>query len=401
MTVARSRTSSTSVDPTPGGLDLEGYRDVVVRVHRGEPYEGVLASHGLDLVSWAEASSAWVARLTLDPRASARFTLLCRRDLAGAAPARRARGSRWTPPADRTSTARVRSRGCPRCGAHKRTAGVGPWIHCDHCAALFDYDVAWRPDVSAFSPQESWLELMMILDAEPWPEEGAGLERAYADGHGWAHRVQLELFPAAYPARAREARYAAALVDGWLVPSQFAFTFDRHCKQSAAALEKTYQASLHRHAKPRLADVLGLLKATRVLLDAQCAVLHERRLFAAHPDGMDERLHRRASDGAFVAGWLGRLGPRDGDALLAEAGLADEFISLPTCALRPCVCAHCGADVASMEGAASTVCGGCGRCLEAGSTFECRGCSAPVLRSEAEPATSCAYCGMRWEAVGG
>jgi DNA-directed RNA polymerase subunit RPC12/RpoP len=138
-----------------------------------------------------------------------------------------------------------------------------------------------------------------------------------------------------------------------------------------------------------------------VLLDAQCAVLNERGLFAAHPDRMDERLFRRASDGAFVAGWLGRLGSRDGDVLLAEAGLADEFISLPACAFRPGVCAHCGADVASIEGAATTVCGGCGRCLEAERTFECRGCSAPVLRSEAEPATSCAYCGMRWEAVGG
>ena len=368
-------------------VPFEAYQEIVVATQVGEPFGEALKRHGLDYVSWGQVSYGYMDRLAADKKLNARFVLLCQRDVASG----RARG--WKPRRPKAPKApdRVRARRCPRCNAFRASPPSYGWVHCDYCGALFDYDIHTPQPAGALDQGAVWQELLGVLDEVGVPDT----ESAYAEAKAWAYDLHAEVCSHAYPPRAIDRAWRAQLVADWLIPIDLAWRREGRLEGLGARLnQRLYSFD---HDRPALGKVLALFDDAHAYAAAQADVVDREGIWGRHPGVMDRALFMRASDAAFVGGWLGRLKGRDADALVAKAGLSSELVPAPGVALEEVGCGRCKAVLVVAGDANHAVCTSCGAALEITHKTACRNCSAPLLRAPGASGLDCAFCGTHYD----
>jgi len=395
-----TRTQPLETQSTPRGpyvepsLDLEAFIDMWVRLQYGETKAEVAARHGLaGEAGFEQATSEWMAAFEHRPRLQRRYILIVQRAATIREGDLRA-NARRKPKALAT---RVRARRCPWCGAHKRTAHDRPWIHCDCCGALFDYDI------DALTPAQSELEsiargsLQMVLDAEELPSGAEERRRALEEGQRWIHEVLSEVTPWAYPARIADPEYRARYIGDYLVPAERTLRESDEFQKHHAKLVLAGRALTSQ--RPTFAQLEPVLRVQIAHFDLQVKLLEQAQLFAKHPDRMSAELYRRARLSLFTSIWIQEMKPAEGQKLLEATGMKSEWIEPPAVALANAGCGRCASPLVIVASATRVVCESCGCVANAETVFSCRACGGAMIAVEGELPSRCGQCGVHWEAV--
>jgi hypothetical protein len=307
----------------------------------------------------------------------------------------------WAQPLDAPVARRshVRAVACRSCGARKvRPAPAmdpSAHVHCDFCGELTDVD--WRILVEqAGSPRPTaiWRELLArhgaALAAAKVSRDEAGLRATFRAMH---EAMTLEC-PAKYSPRIHDAAYRAQVIE---VEAEMAVVSElddeaQRLTASCADATRALQASLVPGVLRVPAAPFWAMVATLGPLQRHVTrTLDARGLLARHPDRLTPELHARIGTSVMVQSFLPFLDDADAAKLLADTGLAAEYVPVPDVALEARACGGCGATLEVAPGAARVVCDFCGRRVEVGApAIACPTCDARV--SVAIGVSACPYC---------
>jgi DNA-directed RNA polymerase subunit RPC12/RpoP len=298
---------------------------------------------------------------------------------------------------DASTTQRFRRTTCVNCGAAKSRPSATPYIYCDYCGALADYDL----EMAGASPQTKPNASYERLSSEVAPE----LERAIGRGDRDGYRSkQVALFdawvdasPGAIPPRAREPKYRNAYV-AYRADCETAVAFDETSRLYDVAVKEAAHAVVLVEPSP------GCVRAAPASFDALCRVffpyaahvhkmLDDEEIHEKHPDRADREVIKRIAMSTFVQEWLPKLDDALAKKLLDQAGMKSEYIESAPPAGEDASCAHCGNQIKRFAGAKCTLCEACGHRLDVeGERLECSGCGAPLAPGEGMTEVTCPYC---------
>lgn len=371
--------------------DLEALIDLTVRLYRGEDPEKTYARHNLDKAGFDRLRGEWEQAFPHRMRDYMRYGLIAQRasQVTDEEKLRRKKG-----PAMAT---RVRARRCSWCGAHKRTVHSRPWIHCDSCGALFDYDLNARTAAQSNMTDYGRSTLDEFLAKEKKPQDPGERAKYDLEAQRWIHDVLVEVTPWDYPARIGDKAYRDRYLDHWLLPAE------KTLRESAE-----YQASWRNlviadrnlpQGKQPFLVVLRYYDMTQSHLDIQVKLLGDAGLFEKHPDKMTAELYRRSRISVFVEGWVGSMKAEEAEKLIAHSNMRDEFIDPPAVAAANAGCGKCGSMLVIIASATRVVCDDCGAMADAKKIYSCRACGGPLIAEEGKVPDECGSCGVRWETV--
>jgi len=371
--------------------DLEALIDLAVRLYRGEDKVKTYARHGLDEAGFARLWEEWTAAFQHRKRDSVRYGLIAMRasSVTEGEKLRRKKGP--------AMVSRVRARRCSWCGAHKRTVHTRPWIACDACGVLFDYDLRARTPAQAQLTDSGRETLDNYLATEPKPSNRAEREAYDLAAQRWIHDVLIEATPWDYPARIGDRAYRDRYLDEWLLPAE------KTLRESDEYQSRYREMVIADRALPTgnqsFMTVLRYFDMTERYVAVQVKLLGDAGLFERHPDKMTAELYRRSRISVFVEGWVGSMNPAEAEKLIAHAGMHDEFIALPAVATANAGCGKCGSTLVLIQSATRVVCDECGTFADATNVYSCQVCGGPMIAAEGRLPDECAHCGVRWESV--
>ncbi len=293
----------------------------------------------------------------------------------------------------------VRAVACRSCGARKvRPApAIDPsaHVHCDYCGELTD--VNWRILVEqSGAPRATavWRELLSrhasSLAAARSDRDEAGLRAIFRS----MHDTMTTECPSKYSPRIADEAYRRDIV---AIEAEMAVVseLDRETQRLGAECQAATEA-LQASLTPGVLRVPGaafwtMFAALTPMQRHVTNLLDGRGLLAAHPDRLTPELHQRIATSVTVQSFLPFLDDADATRLLAETGLAAEYVPVPEVALEAHACGGCGATLEAAPGARRVVCDYCGRRVEVGRpAIACPNCAAEVAL--ADGANACPYC---------
>lgn len=307
----------------------------------------------------------------------------------------------WDQPLDAPIARRshVRSVTCRSCGARKiRPApAIDPsaHVHCDYCGELTDID--WRILVEqSGAPRATavWRELLArhasSLEAARSDGDEAGLRAIFRGMHD---AMTIEC-PAKYSPRIADEAYRREIV---AIEAEMTVVSELDPEtQRLGAICQAANEALQASLTPGVLRVPGapfwaMFDALTPMQRHVTGLLDARGLLASHPDRLTPELHRRIATSVTVQSFLPFLDDADAERLLAETGLAADYVPVPDVALEAHACGGCGATLEVAPGARRVVCDYCGRRVDVGApAIECPSCAAHVAL--ADGATTCPYC---------
>ena len=371
-------------------MDLDTYVAINVLIQAGTPPEDAFASFGQNTQSFSAGSYEWIDRLAGDPRLEVYFQLRVRKGIAEATGSAPRDNAEVYGPGNL-----VRGRRCHGCGGLKATKPSTAYVYCDYCAALFDYDpYVAIADPRAMDPGMVDQKIESVTVDALRAAFAAGDRDEYGRIARWRSEVSTEICPAAYSPRIRDPAYRRRFIDDVLVPWTVAMRFDPEARQAGLEVQDAQRRAEHRRGLPA---VMELLHASQRLWQIEAALLEREGVFAAHPDGLDRALYLYVNASGFVRPWLAFLGNAQQQQLLTAAGVACEYIAMPSVNFAARSCGHCGQRRSIPADALRFVCESCGTILEAGQrAFSCTQCGASVCLASDASEAQCGHCGVRW-----
>ena len=283
---------------------------------------------------------------------------------------------------------------CRSCGAAKLTPPKTAYLYCDYCGALTDWD----------------FKIACQSTAKPGPEyerlqaqEGPAQARAKAERNEDAYRESLtRVFdghmthcPASYSPRLGDPDYRAALLD-FTVNTYLAAAFDPDAQEAEAAMARAVQQlqwipgfGTTRAESKSFHHLVETFKAHNQRFIELC-----RPFAARHPDQPSEEMMLSISSSAFVQGWMPYLDQAEQQWVIAELGLAGEYIPLQPVETVQRHCGGCGSELAVVQGAKRVVCESCGRMNDMQRPeLQCTGCGGALSLPHGKDRFSCPSCG--------
>lgn len=291
---------------------------------------------------------------------------------------------------------RIKRAVCRSCGAPKQLASRTAWVYCDVCGALTDWDFRKACEVGPPIPGPAYEALLRQVS----PSLEAAREARDAD-HCLALQRRLlgawvDACPKAVPPRCGDPAYRTAYVE-YLASAATATDLDPEWQALAAAVRGA-TLGIRFEGDPRRPTVGGA--AFRPLYDAVkrqvrrgMLVYGEQGVLDMHPDGVPGDFQERLTWSVFAQGWVPMLAPADADGLLAETGLAGDYVEAPAVVTELRDCGGCGAELVMVPGARCVVCEGCGHRVDVGGAeVPCAQCGGKISMPEGKARVSCPFC---------
>lgn len=277
---------------------------------------------------------------------------------------------------------RVKSVRCPHCGAPKLTPYRSPYIYCDHCANLIDYDYQVSLRQAAEQPEEHAQYQRLAARCQPEIDKARvrGDRKRYARFTREKYQGHMELFPEAYPPRVRDPEYRAGLV-AFYVDSFVEYAFDDELWRLQERCDKRERAiAWCDDGCPDSTGFRRTYEAYRDMIRA-CAAKYQRiGLLDRHPDPMTEARYVRFEMSKYLSAWLNHVHQADLQWMLQDAGVATEYRTVEPLELQRRHCGRCGAELDIVPQAKRVVCEeGCGHVLAVDRPeLGCSQCGAPL-----------------------
>jgi hypothetical protein len=281
---------------------------------------------------------------------------------------------------------------CRICGQAKGLPSQTPYLYCDHCGALVDWDFRLACERGLASPGPAY-EALQAAEKPRQEAARAGNDRAtYAASVRMLFDAHFSACPSSWSPRLGDPSYRVALLEH-IAEHYTAAAFDYRCK----VLETAMNDAVKRIEWSD--DQTATRESFEPLLEA--VVSHNQRfvelgadLVHQHPDEPSPELQQVMASSAFARGWMQYLHPEDQDFMIEWLGLGAEYVEAPAVRTVPRTCGGCGTTLRVARGAQRVVCERCGRTLDVGRPpIRCAGCGTPttaVLGSRSFPCPSCA-----------
>lgn len=291
---------------------------------------------------------------------------------------------------------RVKRTLCRTCGAPKQLAPRTGWVYCDFCGALTDWDFRKACEAGSALPGPAYEALLrQVAPALDAARQAKDAERCLALQRQLLG-TWVEVCPKAVPPRCQEPSYRDAYVD-WLARAAVAADLDPEWQIHATVIRGATQG-IRFEGDPRKPTVRGaafwpLYDAVKRQVTRGMVVYAEAGVVDLHPDGVPAELQERLTWSVFAQGWVPMLAPADADRLLAETGLAGDYMDVPDIASEQRHCGGCGGELTVVPGARCVVCEGCGKRLDVGaSEIPCGQCGGHITIPEHHPRINCPFC---------
>lgn len=308
-------------------------------------------------------------------------------------------GDITAPPVAAPPTATLIKRtNCHTCGAAKTIPPRTAYVYCDFCGSLTDYDFRKAcENPQSMMPGPAYEQLLRELQ----PETVRLRQTSDRDGY---RAVQKRLFetwvslcPGAVSPRAKnDAAYRTQLVD-YMAETAVVNDFDPEFQRLAAEMANLTAGLRWQGQYPQMkADPTTFWPLYEVLerqIEHSYSLLRPAGVVAMHPDQAPEDLQRRMTWSMFCQGWLPFLTTEDGEKLVAEVGLAGEYVTAQPPAGDVRHCGVCGDDLVTLPGSKVRLCENCGTRVDVGSPeIQCGNCAGPISFPEGASRVTCPYC---------
>jgi hypothetical protein len=284
---------------------------------------------------------------------------------------------------------------CRTCGATKVRPPKSACMYCDYCGAFVDWD--FRIAATTAGSAQPGPELRRLVAQEKAVQDRAramGDRRAFRESVVRVYQQHMSACPAVYSPRIGDPAYRRAVLD-YLAEADTATGFDPRFQALDAELDRAI-AQMERapgYGPPRVA----LPWFQRLVVARKATAARAGELLAPwihmHPDKVTIELAVAVINSTFAQYWLPFLDPPQQEWLIAELGLAGEYVPLTQVATQLRHCGGCGGSLEVVAGARRVVCEACGHINDVEhAEIGCPHCGAPVSMVVGAPRLSCPYC---------
>ncbi len=287
---------------------------------------------------------------------------------------------------------------CVRCGASKALPSPTAYLYCDYCGALIDYDVRLANAGTNISiTNKVWEGLAAPLRQDLEFAKVMGYRDRYRDMMLHVFDQWVTHCPQAVSPRAKtDATFRKRLV-AYMVEVTVCKDMDPE-QQAMDERRMAILASLTREPVPGGAwKVVGDFWSLAALWKKQMELAYERieatGISAMNPDNPPPGVALKMEYSCFCQTWLPHLSAADGERLLADFGLQDDYarIAPPPTETHPC--GACGTKLHTVVGARAVVCHHCGRTIDVESpSVPCGNCGAPLHFPVGTTRLPCPHC---------
>jgi DNA-directed RNA polymerase subunit RPC12/RpoP len=287
---------------------------------------------------------------------------------------------------------------CTICGTTKQLASATPYLYCDHCGALVDYDF-WQAnaDTGADIANTVYHELVAQIQGELNIARARDDKERYCDLLTSIFRRWIRHCPQAVSPRAQCDPDFADQVAAYCAESASCREFepslaalDRQMNALIATLDRWPSDDGSWRAGEGIWRVAGLFKEQ---MERTYALLENRGVLAMDPDQAPPGVPLRMEYATFCQSWIPHLAPEDADRMLAYFELDGRYARVRVTGLKSRNCGGCGAEIATLPDAKAVICQACGRKLDiGGGATPCRTCGASLSLPVAASRVRCPYC---------
>jgi DNA-directed RNA polymerase subunit RPC12/RpoP len=291
---------------------------------------------------------------------------------------------------------------CDQCGGPKKLPSASAYMYCDYCSALVDYDlrVAIR-STDTITDRTAYAATFNGIGARSRDAKAAGDRQAYAGVRRDFWDAWLTYSPSAASHRVGDPSYREAHIN-FMTAGNVVTDLDPSYQATEEQVKQAVM-SLRRN---------GMMIEPDSLWPVLDAYIHQRQIATGlleaagipdqDPDHASAAVSHRISMSAMAQGWLTSLSPEAGEELLARTGLQGEYKRIEPVGdgvIRHC--GKCGQEFASLPGAKTAICNGCGHQLDVGAAeWPCNGCGGLMTMPSGATETTCPYCKQLVSRVG-
>ncbi len=295
----------------------------------------------------------------------------------------------------------IKRTACRNCGGFKVKPPKTACMYCDFCGAFVDWDFRIAVSTAGSARPAPALQQLMAQEKAFQAQARANndvesfkqsVRRIYEQ-----HTVQCA---AAYSPRIGDPKYKHQLIE-YLALVDSALGFDPESQQheaSVASLRRMLpRAPGHGHLDMNVFRQLVAAKKAATARAVQLLAPH----IHLHPDEASAEIAAATINSTFTQYWLPFLDAGNRQWLIAEMGLAGEYVELSPVPLTERHCGSCGDAVHVPQGASRVVCEKCGHFNDVSAPeVQCPGCGGPTSVPSGATTFSCPYCQMDMRADG-
>jgi DNA-directed RNA polymerase subunit RPC12/RpoP len=251
-------------------------------------------------------------------------------------------------------TERVKPYTCPQCGGTNQAAPRGPYVECESCSAVIDFDGA-----TARRSPDWYASVIFELQALARAEQQLRRTIEAADRVAWracyGHvlKARIEKFPSMFPSAVKDAAYRERFV-AWLLATYECLYWEAETQRFSTAM-----AMIDVPIEKGIANSAAFWRRTEVAEKLYAAQARMARVLGnTPPEKFPADFVRRMNVSLYVQEWLHELADKDAQQLLERMGLHHDYALAATTA-GEYACTRCGAEVQLPADATLIICPYC------------------------------------------
>jgi len=292
---------------------------------------------------------------------------------------------------------------CVVCGAPKKLPTVTAYVYCDYCASLIDYDLR-RACEGDTTPGPAYAAAVNSAHAASQAAIAAGDRDTYRGLQKKVYEAYVAYVPMAVSHRAKnDLSYRRASV-GYLAETAVARAFDPTAQAVEAEMKQRVMGL--RYGGNMMSPTVSpdsfwpVVETLRKQIESSTALYRSAGLADLDPDHAGHLIGKLAWSG-FCQGWLGMLPTETAGQLLEQVGLKNKYVPVQAQDGQPRHCGGCGGEFRALPGANATICDGCGRKIDVGSSeIPCANCGGTMTLPVGADRVACPFCQSQVERAG-
>ncbi len=293
----------------------------------------------------------------------------------------------------------IRSSHCPGCGSPKINISKTPYIYCDYCANLIDWDYRIAFKLSSKlskSKQKKYQEIVNQINEELKKVTQKKNIAEYEKLIKKQTEVYIEYYPGMYTPRIKDKDYKNRYID-FTIKMMISFTFDKELKK----IEKE-QNAWHKNIQwfesggKYVAESISFRKLYKIfckLTKKSNEKFNNSGLFDLYPEKIEKNIWDRIRISEFLQAWIPYLSDEDKEYALSDSGLKGDYHEYKKIISSIRHCGSCGNKLKVPNGAVKTICDNCGRIIDvAAPEINCPSCSSPISFPVEKVQVQCPAC---------
>jgi DNA-directed RNA polymerase subunit RPC12/RpoP len=287
---------------------------------------------------------------------------------------------------------------CARCGAPKTLPSVTAYLYCDYCGALVDYDFRLaNAGTNAGITNTVYRRIVAPCQADMDHAKRTGDRNRYRQIMLYVFEHWIAQCPQAVSPRAKfDPEFRRRMV-AYCAEVSVCKDMDPYQQQLDARVNALI-AAFQRIPVPGSAwrvagDFWTMAALWKHQMELAYQAIEATGVAAMDPDDTPSGVALKMEFSTFCQMWIPHLTPADGERLLAEYGMKNDYTKVEPRPTESHRCGACGIELRTLVGARAVVCENCGYKLDIQSpAVPCRNCGAPLSYPVGTGRLHCPYC---------